>query len=98
MLQWRVITLARQDGLSTLRRRSRFGLAAERMFRSRRNPALADPQLEALRRTAVLTWRCEHAVDAAERAAFLAAGFSADQLDLLVAATRTARAADGARS
>lgn len=83
-LEWSVIALARNDRPSTLRRPGRMALALGVLFGERANPRLADPKLEALRRIAVLSWRRGYSVAPAEVRAFIAAGYTPDQYELLL--------------
>lgn len=83
-LEWSVIALARRDSVSTLRKPGRIALALGVLFGERANPRLADPRLEALRRIAVLSWRRGYSVAPAEVRAFIAAGFSSDQYELML--------------
>lgn len=81
-LEWSVIRLARVDRLWTIR-------AAGPLRRfwnwlvGRGNPELANPQLEALRRMAVLTWHYGFTVPGEDVAEFLSAGFSSGQYELM---------------
>ncbi len=81
-LEWSVIRLARIDRLWTIR-----GTGRLRRFwnwlAGRGNPSLANPQLEALRRMAVLTWHYGFTVPSEDIAEFISAGFSPDQYELL---------------
>lgn len=90
-LEWSVVALARNDRLSTLRIPSRVRVAMGILFAARHNPMLADPRLEALRRIAVLSWHYGFAVSGTEVDAFITAGFSSDQYELLVTKTVMAR-------
>ena len=81
-LEWSVIRLARIDRLWTIRASGRL----RRFFNwlaGRGNPSLANPQLEALRRMAVLTWHYGFTVPSDDIAEFLSAGFSTDQYELM---------------
>jgi hypothetical protein len=90
-LEWSVVALAERDRPSSLGTPSRLSLAIGAVFGSkRRNPALADPRLEALRRLAVLSWHRD-TVAAAEVEAFVAAGFTHAQHALLRASIAAAR-------
>ena len=85
-LEWKVIGLARHDGLDTLhppRPRSWIGAL---IFGQRRDHALSSERLEALRRLAVEVWHRSHEVSLPSLAAFEAAGFSRAQFTLLLAA------------
>jgi hypothetical protein len=62
------------------------------LFGRQDNPRLADPRLEALRRTAVLAWhRGAKALSDAEKEAFTAAGFTPGQYRTLLASIGAAR-------
>ena len=89
-LEWSVVMLARGDRLSSLKRPGRLAVALGALF-DRRNPALADARLEALRRTAVLAWRADDALPAGEVSAFLSAGFTRGQYETLIASITAAR-------
>ena len=52
-LEWQVVALARRDRLSSLREPTKLIRAIGSIFGETRNPRLADPSLEALRRMAV---------------------------------------------
>ena len=83
-LEWRVVKLARQDGIGSLSDSPRFGRLRALLFGTRPDPRLADPRLEALRRVAVHAWHHGHAVPVAEVARFTAAGFGAAALQRVV--------------
>jgi hypothetical protein len=82
-LEWSVIRLARVDRLWTAR-----PLGPLRQFwnwwTGIGNVELANERLEALRKIAVLSWYLDFNVPERDVAAFLKAGFSADQYELLV--------------
>ena len=86
------MALARRDRVSSLRAPSRLGRALGSIFGETRNPRLADPSLEALRRMAVLSWHHGYSVPSHEVRAFLAAGYSPDQYELMVDSIATALA------
>jgi hypothetical protein len=91
-LEWAVVALAERDSPSSLGSPGRLSLALGAVFGvRRRNPALADARLEALRRMAVLVWRRGDTVAAAEVDAFVAAGFTPAQFALLRASIAVAR-------
>ena len=93
-LEWQVIAIAQHDRLSSLRRPSRLGAALSVVFGSHRaNPRLADPALEALRRTAVLAWHRGYALPAQEIRAFHDAGYTSNQYEVLLASVSRGRAA-----
>lgn len=83
-LEWQVVALARRDRVSSLREPTRLVRAIGSIFGETRNPRLADPSLEALRRMAVLSWHHGYSVPPHEVRAFLAAGYTADQYELMV--------------
>ncbi len=91
-LEWSVIRLARIDDLWTIRPAGpirRFWNA----LLGRGNPELANPELEALRKIAVLSWHFGFTIPGEDVADFLAAGFSPAQYELLVASiVKTANA------
>jgi len=83
-LEWSVVAIARKDGLATLSEPSRISIALGTLFgRSRPSPRLADERLEALRRLAVLAWHYGYTIPTEELRAFVAAGFSLDQYELV---------------
>lgn len=95
-LEWQVVALARKDRLSSLRTPSRVGAALGVVFGSRRaNPRLADPALEALRRTAVLAWHRGDAIPARDISAFHDAGYTTNQYDALIASISRATQSRG---
>lgn len=81
-LEWSVIRLARIDPVWTVRPAGPLRRAWNR-FAGRPNPELANPELEALRRMAVLSWHQGFSVAADDVADFLSAGFSIAQYELL---------------
>lgn len=83
-LEWLVIALARGDRLSSLRTPGRIASALSLLFGSSTEPRLANPQLEALRRLAVLAWHHGYNVPPSALAAFHAAGFSTGQAETLL--------------
>ena len=92
-LEWSVVALAQRDRLSSLRHPSPMSIALGKVFGSRRrDPNLADPKLEALRRMAVLSWHRGYAVPVSELAAFFAAGFDTDQYETMLASISAAQA------
>lgn len=85
-LEWQVVAIAQADRLSSLRKPSRLGMALGVVFGGRRaDPRLADPKLEALRRTAVFAWRRGAALPPREIRAFHDAGFTPEQFETLLA-------------
>jgi hypothetical protein len=93
-LEWQVVALAQHDRLSTLSQPGRLSVALGAVFGGQRpNPRLADPRLEALRRLAVLAWHRGYTLPPSELTAFHEAGFTADQLETLLASISRGRAA-----
>ena len=90
-LEWQVIALAERDRPSSLRYPGAVSLALGALF-GEHNPRLADPQLEALRRLAVLSWRRGYAVPPHELRAFLDAGYAPAHQELLLDSIFAARA------
>ena len=82
-LEWSVIALAKNDSLNSLHVPGRVSQAMATVFGVKRSNRLADERLEALRRAAVLVWHSSRLLPQEEMAAFLAADFTAEQLDLL---------------
>src|SRR5215218_5452233 len=82
-LEWSVIRLARIDRLWTIRSPGRIGRFWN-WLAGRGNPELANPQLEALRKMAVLSWHYGFTVAGVAVADFISAGFSLAQYELLV--------------
>lgn len=83
-LEWLVIALAERDGKRSLAEPGRIAAALHRLFGGSGRPRLANPQLEALRRFAVMTWHDGGNVAPSERAAFIGAGYTAAQANMLV--------------
>jgi hypothetical protein len=96
-LEWSVVALARRDPLSSLRAPGPIGKAMAVMFGSTSENPIADPRLEALRRIAVYGWHRGFAVPSSEIDHFIEAGFSADQLELLLTSIGRDRASQGRR-
>lgn len=84
-LEWSVVALARQDRLSSVSEPGRISVAMGKLFGRRRQPELADPKLEALRRIVVFARHYGRAIPARERHAFLAAGFTPPQYERVCA-------------
>jgi hypothetical protein len=90
-LEWSVIALAQRDRLESLREPGRISIALRALFGLWQDARLADGRLEALRRIAVLAWHKSYAVPVSELRAFLAAGFSAEQYEILQASISRGR-------
>lgn len=90
-LEWSIIRFARNDGLSTLREPGPFRRLLNWVIGRTGNPRLASDRLEALRRTAVLSWNFGFSVPGEDVADFVAAGFTIDQYELLVSSVRAPR-------
>lgn len=90
-LEWLVVSLARRDRLSSLRTPGRMASAMGVLFGQRPNPRLADPKLEALRRLAVYAWHQGFAVPVSAVKAFVAAGYTSNHYELLLASISKAR-------
>ena len=97
-LEWSVVALAAKDPLSSLRTPGRMAIAMGAVFGDRRYPTLADPRLEALRRIAVLGRHHGYTVAPAEIRAFVAAGFSEDQYELVIDSLQATTRRGGARA
>jgi len=96
--EWRVIRFARHDSLRSLREPRRLDRILAWLFGNQPNPRLADGRLEALRQLAVEAWHRGYAVPVSAIKAFRAAGFSGDQLELLLASIGASRDARGRRA
>ncbi|HVJ00202.1 MAG TPA: hypothetical protein VM657_14170 [Sphingomonas sp.] len=90
-LEWSVVALAQTERLSSINRPGRVASAMAKLFGGRRNPDLADPRLEALRRLAVLAWHRGYAIATAEIRAFKEAGFTMAQYELVLASISRGR-------
>ena len=89
-LEWSIIRLARGQDLSTIREPGLLHRFYDWVIGRRGNRGLANERLEALRRIAVLSWHFGFSVAGEDVAAFLSAGFTPEQYELLVASTRAA--------
>lgn len=90
-LEWSVIALARSDHLASLREPGRIATALGRLFGTSGSGRLANGRLEALRRIAVLAWHRGYSVPVSELRAFLGAGFSSEQYEMLQASVGRGR-------
>lgn len=82
-LEWSVVALARFDRLSSLDPPGPVATWLARLFGPARPAVLADARLEALRHMAVLAWHQGYSVPPGRLRAFLDAGFTLDQYELL---------------
>lgn len=96
-LEWSVVALARRDSLASLRRPGKLSVALGGLFGTRHNPRLADEKLEALRHMAVLAWHRGYAVAKSAVQAFLAAGYTIDQYESMMASISVAKMGPAAR-
>jgi hypothetical protein len=92
-LEWQVVALARADRLATLREPGRWDRWRALIFGSRPSPVLASERLEALRRLSVEAWHRGYAVTPSALADARGAGFTSDQLELLLATISAGRSA-----
>ncbi len=97
-LEWSVIALARRERIASLWEPGRVATALRAVFGTARPGRLADGRLEALRRIAVLAWHYGYAVPVSELRAFLAAGFSSDQYEMLQTSIARGRTAGNRRA
>ena len=91
-LEWSVVAFAQRDSLASLREPGRLVAALGSLF-GRRDHRVADPRLETLRRIAVLAWHRGWQVPTSELRAFVRAGFSLDQYELVQNSIARGRAA-----
>lgn len=91
-LEWSVVAFAQRDSLASLHEPGRLAAALGSLF-GRRDPKVIDPRLESLRRIAVLAWHRGWQVPASELKAFVRAGFSLDQYELVQASIARGRSA-----
>lgn len=89
--EWQIVSLARTDGLSSLRDRGAWTRLKTLLFGPQPHFHLASERLEALRRLAVEAWHNGFAVRLSAIARFRKAGFSDGQLELLLSAISAAR-------
>ena len=92
-LEWSVVALAEQDALSSIREPGRYVRALRSLFGLKVQNRLANDRLEALRRLAILAWHHGWNVPKSELKAFLEAGFTTDQFELIQNSLGQARAA-----
>lgn len=97
-LEWRVVEMARNDSMATLREPGTWDRIHRLIFGKRVNPRLANARLEALRRTAVEAWHRSYALHPARISEFLDAGFTTAHLERLLAAIAATRGSPKSRS
>lgn len=97
-LEWTTIALARKDSLASLREPGRVSRAMGGLFGRSVQSRLADPALERLRRLAVNAWHYGYQLPVSEIKAFLADGFTIDQLETLLASIGQARSSQVRRA
>lgn len=97
-LEWSVVALARIQPVRSLREPGRLAAALGTLFGRSGGTAVPDPRLEALRRVAVFAWHHGWRVPTSELRAFLAAGFSLDQYELVQTSVARGRAASRRRT
>jgi hypothetical protein len=86
-LEWTVVAFARKEPLRSIEAPAivrRTGRLLRWLVAAHAWTQLADARLETLRRTAIVAWHRKKGLRPADRAAFVNAGFSDDQLNLLV--------------
>lgn len=96
--EWDVIQLARRDGLASLSEPTRLARLSAWLFGGGVSLRLADPRLEALRRLSVLAWHHGYVVPVSAIRAFTDAGYSSDQLELLLASIASSRSSRTGRT
>ncbi|MDB5712689.1 MAG: hypothetical protein JWO15_86 [Sphingomonadales bacterium] len=96
-LEWSVIALAKRDSLNSLKTPGRLARAMGSVFGRGTQSRLADPKLEALRRLAIHAWRRGFALPVSELEEFVAAGFTMDKAEILLASVAGDRIAPPVR-
>ncbi|WP_294171718.1 hypothetical protein [uncultured Sphingomonas sp.] len=91
-LEWSIVAMAERDSLASLREPGRFAAALGSLFGLSFPNRLASPRLEGLRRVAVHAWHSHWNVPNSELEAFLDAGFTLDQYELIQASIHKSRA------
>jgi hypothetical protein len=89
--EWEVIVLAQRDDLTSLQAPGWLSRTLSKLVGGNPDRRLASPRLEALRRLAVMAWHRGYAVPVSAMKAFKEAGFSPDQLELLLASIAQGR-------
>ncbi len=90
-LEWSVVAMAERDGLASIREPGRLASALAGIFGISQPNRLANERLEALRRISIFAWRSGWNVPKKELAAFLEAGFTTDQFELIQGSISEAR-------
>lgn len=96
--EWDVIQVARRDGLASLSDPTRLARLSAWLFGGGVSLRLADPRLEALRRLAVFAWHRGYVVPVSAIRAFRDAGYTDDQLELLLASIASSRSSRTGRT
>lgn len=91
-LEWSIVAMAEQDGLASIREPGRYIKGLRSLFGLKAPNRLANDRLEALRRLAILAWHHGWNVPKSELKAFLDAGFTSDQFELIQNSLGQARA------
>jgi hypothetical protein len=92
-LEWSIVAMAEQDGLASIREPGRYIKAIRGLFGLKTSNRLANDRLESLRRVAILAWHHGWNVPKSELKAFLDAGFTSDQFELIQNSLGQARVA-----
>lgn len=80
---WSIVALAERDSLASLREPGRLARAMELLFGLGQPNKLANSRSETLRRIAVWAWRRGWTIPQSEIDAFIEAGFTLAQLELI---------------
>lgn len=97
-MEWSIVAMAERDGMASVREQRGLGMILRRFFGLKPANRLANERLEALRRVAVFAWRYRWSVPASEMRAFVDAGYSLAQLELLQSRIAQSRADRGRRN
>lgn len=92
-IEWSIVAVAQRSTVGSLREPGRIAAALSGLFGGSSGRKVPDPRLEALRRIAVLAWHHGWRVPTSELRAFVAAGFSLDQYELVQNSIARGRAA-----
>ncbi|GLR48266.1 hypothetical protein [Sphingomonas astaxanthinifaciens] len=88
---WSIVALAEHDSLASLREPGRLAKAMEMLFGLGQPNKLANSRSETLRRIAVWAWRRGWTIPQSEIDAFVEAGFTLAQLELIQASIAQGR-------